>query len=219
VPQQRLTIRRESTAHQVATVLRREVLAGRMAAGEPLREHALARQFEISRNTLREAIQVLVQEGLAERHLHRGAVVRRPTAQDVKDLLLVRSLVERAAVRAATGSPRPPDLRERLDAIHRAAAERDIAALVEADLDFHRRLIAAMDSPRLLAIFAGLETVTRLAIGVASALEVDPEAVAREHDELFEAIERGDAEDADRLICRHLDDAYERIEAALAQES
>jgi DNA-binding GntR family transcriptional regulator len=214
--EQRLTIRRESTAHQVAAVLRAEILAGRIKADAPLREQFLATQFQVSRNTLREAIHVLVQEGLVVRQLHRGAIVRRPTAEELADVLRVRSLVEREAVRAAVASGEMAGLRESLDAIHAAAADGDIAALVRADLGFHRRLAELTGSPRLVEIFDSLEAVTRLCIGIASALEVDPESVARQHDELMDALERRDAEDADRLIRRHLDEAYEQLETALA---
>ncbi|MCT9929962.1 GntR family transcriptional regulator [Planotetraspora sp. A-T 1434] len=59
--------RRADRARQVADLLRREVLHGSFGDGHLPLEAALAREFGTSRNTIREALDLLRDEGLIER--------------------------------------------------------------------------------------------------------------------------------------------------------
>jgi DNA-binding GntR family transcriptional regulator len=68
-----LQLRRESTAQQVASALRELIVTGGLPSGAHLREAALAQQLGVSRNTVREAVQILVSDGLVRREMHRGA--------------------------------------------------------------------------------------------------------------------------------------------------
>ncbi|GGQ76050.1 GntR family transcriptional regulator [Couchioplanes azureus] len=59
--------RRADRARQVADVLRHQVLAGAFPGGQLPREAQLCRDFDVSRNTVREALALLAGEGLVER--------------------------------------------------------------------------------------------------------------------------------------------------------
>jgi DNA-binding GntR family transcriptional regulator len=78
-----LDVQLESTAEQVAAALREAIIDGRLAHGSYLREAALSKRFNVSRNTIREATQILVGERLATRQMHRGAYVSRIGVDDV----------------------------------------------------------------------------------------------------------------------------------------
>lgn len=67
--------RRADRARQVADVLRHQVLAGFFAQGQLPREAQLCRDFEVSRNTVREALALLTGEGLVERSPGVGTTV------------------------------------------------------------------------------------------------------------------------------------------------
>src|SRR6478672_2065019 len=82
-------LRRESTAEQVAAALRELIVSARLAPGTHLREGPLASQLGVSRNTVREAVQILVSRGLVTREIHRCAYVARLTVDDVHDLFRV----------------------------------------------------------------------------------------------------------------------------------
>src|SRR3712207_5450747 len=94
-----LRLRRESTAEQVAGALRDLIVGGGLAPGTRLREAPLSQQLGVSRNTLREALHILVSQGLVRHQAHRGAYVAELDADDVRDIFRVRRLVELAAVR------------------------------------------------------------------------------------------------------------------------
>ena len=67
-----LSIRRVSTADQVASLMRQRILRGEFKPGTSLREVVIAAAIGVSRNTLREALRILVQEGLVRHSVHRG---------------------------------------------------------------------------------------------------------------------------------------------------
>jgi DNA-binding transcriptional regulator YhcF (GntR family) len=100
-------LNRKSVAEQVVGVLREEILRGNLEPGTPLPEVALAQSFGVSRNTVREAIRSLVNEGLARHHMHRGAVVTEQTVEDIADIHQARSVVELAAIEGLTRDPKP----------------------------------------------------------------------------------------------------------------
>src|SRR5437899_508540 len=87
-----------SSAQQVADTLRERLASGHFGSGTPLREAALAQEFDVSRNTLREGIRLLVAEGLVEQQLYSGAVVATFGPAEVRDLYLVRRTIEVRAV-------------------------------------------------------------------------------------------------------------------------
>jgi DNA-binding GntR family transcriptional regulator len=211
-------IERTSTAAQVAEALRGLILGGELAPGTSLTEVKLATAFGTSRNTIREALQTLVWEGLATQSAQRPAVVTRLSTEDVRDIFRVRRTVELTAIDAsARATP------EQLEAL-RATVERiatlasgDLTALVEADVRFHRALVALIGSPRLDRMFGQLASEMRLCMAVTDHPAAFPqEEIVAEHRELYELIAAGERARCRKLLLHHLDESERRIEAALA---
>jgi DNA-binding GntR family transcriptional regulator len=67
-----------STVDRVADELRRAVFEGELESGTPLREHGLAESLGVGRSTVREALTILVAEGLATRAPNKGVAVATP---------------------------------------------------------------------------------------------------------------------------------------------
>src|ERR687890_2689420 len=88
-----------STVDRVADELRRAVFDGELESGTPLREVALAASLGVSRPTVREALGVLVLEGLATREPNRGVSVTSPDPGSVRDVCQARTVLELAGVR------------------------------------------------------------------------------------------------------------------------
>ncbi|MEZ5096558.1 MAG: GntR family transcriptional regulator [Nocardioides sp.] len=74
-----LSLTLSSTVDRVAEELRRAVFEGELESGTPLREVALADSLGVARSTVREALGVLVAEGIATREPNRGVWVTSPT--------------------------------------------------------------------------------------------------------------------------------------------
>ena len=90
-------VSRRSTAEIVADRIRAAIMRGTFAPGTQLGEVDLANRLGVSRGPLREAMQRLVAEGLLRSERHRGLFVRELGPDDVRDVYLARTAVERAA--------------------------------------------------------------------------------------------------------------------------
>ena len=76
-------IEEESVTERIVTQIRDKIICGDLAPGTPLTEADLTKAFDVSRNTLREALRQICREGLAVHYRHRGVVVRTLTRTDV----------------------------------------------------------------------------------------------------------------------------------------
>src|ERR671910_3881669 len=81
-----------STVDRVAAELRRAVFDGELESGTALREVALAESLGVSRPTVREALTVLVADGLATREPHRGVSVSTPDPESIGDVSRAREV-------------------------------------------------------------------------------------------------------------------------------
>jgi DNA-binding GntR family transcriptional regulator len=208
-------LQRVSTVEALTKALRDQVLDGTLAADTPLREAELCEAFGVSRHTVRTALRALGHEGLARLEPNRGAFVPELTADDVDDLFRLRSALELTAVRTLAEEPRRREsARRAAQALQAIPEDASWTAVRDADLGFHRALVDALASPRVTRTYAALMTELRLSfLQLQQELE-DHRDVARQHTEILDAIESGDAGEAARLLQVHLDEARESIAGA-----
>jgi DNA-binding GntR family transcriptional regulator len=95
--------------------LLKEIVNGQMRSGEHLVTQTLARRFGVSHTPVREALVTLAGMGLVDVAPNRGAIVRRVTAREVREICQVRRALECEAVRLACGRIDRDQL-DRLDA-------------------------------------------------------------------------------------------------------
>lgn len=152
-------------AATVADQLRERISRGELPPGTPLRDAQLAGELGVSRNTLREAVRLLVHEGLAIHQLYKGAAVKRLEVADVHDIYAARRCIELRAVEESVYSST-----EALDALDRRVAEAERAAAAEhwneagtCSLGFHRAVVHLLGSTRLDRFFDTIAAQLRLA--------------------------------------------------------
>jgi DNA-binding GntR family transcriptional regulator len=207
-------VSRESTASIIARQLRNAIMQGILTPGTQLGETDLANRLKVSRGPLREAMQRLVQEGLLRSEHNRGLFVIELDADDVRDIYLARSAIERAAV-ATIIERDPTGTARRLEKAHRsmvtAARRGDLKALSDADLAFHQLLVEESGSPRLRRMHDTLLVETRMCIAALEQTCQVPEATVSEHGAMVEAIRDRDLERLDKLITAHTSDALSRL--------
>lgn len=208
--------RRQSTAEHIAEELRSAILSGRLEPGTQLGEVDLAETFEVSRGPVREALQRLVSEGLAEALLNRGVFVIELTVDDIIDVYQTRGVIELGALdlimtnnlRDAAHAALEPSLNR----MREAAREGDASGVSNADQQFHEDLVACANSPRLTRAMRTLLAETRIALGELEETYADLSTQVREHEQLREAIAKASAFEITTLLREHLNDAVERLE-------
>ncbi|WP_270936601.1 GntR family transcriptional regulator [Falsiroseomonas oryzae] len=194
-------------AEALAQRLADEIVSGRLTPGTPLEEVPLAAAHGVSRTPVREALRRLESSGLVETRPRRGAVVARPQPQRLREMFAVMAELEALAAAACARAMKPGDRRE-LEALHRRMAamvrEPDIAGYRAANVAFHQALYAGARNGYLAELAA--DTRRRLAPFRAAQLEA-PDRLRRSHEEhggILTAIQRGEAEEAARLVREHL---------------
>jgi DNA-binding GntR family transcriptional regulator len=212
-PMQGLEIKRASAVDQVVDALREMILRGELAPGTPLREIQMAETIGISRNTVRDAVRALAREGLVTHTMHRGATVTRLVESDVIDVYRVRERIETQAIAASESATvdQLAELEDALRELERAANAGDWARVVEADCNFHRRLVSFLGSPRLDRFYDTIQGEVRLCLTIVDRASDDPRALIGEHRELFDLIARGERERCSARLTEHLHEAEERL--------
>lgn len=101
-----------AAAEGLVAELQRRILVGEYAPGTRLRQELLAEEFGVSRMPVRTALLVLHDRGLVEAIPRRGAVVRGPSADDIREAYIVRAELEGLAAELAAQQIPDEELRE-----------------------------------------------------------------------------------------------------------
>ncbi|GAA3830419.1 GntR family transcriptional regulator [Nocardioides panacisoli] len=214
-----LSVEHASTVERVAAELRRAVFEGELESGTPLREIALAESLGVSRPTVREALTVLVGEGLATREPHRGVSVATPRADSVRDVCRARWVLEGAGVLAwATADDvRRQRVRSTLEAYTTAVrtGQASYEELNERHLAFHVSLVELTGSPRLVQMAEALMDELKLALAQVDRIRRNAHDQADSHEGLVRLLEVADIDAAHEFLRRHIDDAADEIIEAL----
>lgn len=206
-------VSRPPTAAIIAERIRSAIIEGPFAPGEQLGEAQLAAAFGVSRGPVREALQRLIQEGLLRSEPNRGVFVVRLDEEDLRDIYYARAIVERAAALRLLEAKDPQDLNELercVDAMRRAARDRDAATVATWDLQFHKALTDAARSKRLTRMFETLITETRIALSSGGQEPHLDKTVIDEHGDLLDALRAGDRRRTLSLVERHMDSGIRR---------
>ncbi len=213
-----LHLEHSSTVERVTQELRRAVFDGELESGTPLRELALADSLGVSRPTVREALTVLVAEGLATREPNRGVSVSTPEADSVSDVCHARWILEGAGVRRwPEASQEQRELvRTTLEAYTSAVREgASYQELNERHLSFHVSLVGLTGSERLVHMADSLMDELKLALAQVDRIRRNAHGQADSHAALVRLLEAGDIDAAHGFLAQHLADAEASIIAAL----
>lgn len=164
---------RETTPVRIAAALRAEIARGALPPGTRLPEMEFTAAFGVSRHTLREAISLLVAEGLLTRASFKGVEVTKLSAADVRDIYAARRLIELTAVDALERAP-PALMEALLSAIRTAVAvplSADSQSMNQADIAVHLALVATHRSKRITAAYKALMAESQILLVRAYAAE------------------------------------------------
>jgi DNA-binding GntR family transcriptional regulator len=191
---------RKSCANQVYSVLKTDIMEGRLAPGALLSESSLATRFGVSRTPVREALGVLSSDGLVTTLPQRGHVVNSVSVSEVLDAFRLREILEVEAVGQAVRRITEWEINHLRDLI----AIRDAADLADINREFHTA-IARASGNRLLVDF-----IDRLLISMQRVLIMDPhvtnwtEEGFLEEQAIVDALAARDEEGACRNVSRHI---------------
>jgi DNA-binding GntR family transcriptional regulator len=135
----------------LAKRLRDEISSGALPPGTRIIEGTWGRKLGVAQGSIREAINLLAQEGFVAKVSGRSARVVSLNEQDVLQLYELRGAMEGLAARlAAAQRADVATLQEMVDAMRRASKKNRTADLVDADREFHLELCRISGNPHLV---------------------------------------------------------------------
>jgi DNA-binding GntR family transcriptional regulator len=209
--------RHPSAADRVYDHVRAGILDRRYADHDLLSEGDIALETGVSRTPVREALLRLESDGMVRLLPKRGALVLPVTAQEWRDVLATRLLIENHCTASAITSGRGPAVALALSTpladLRAAAGAGDIAGYTAADREFHATIVAADGNSILIKVYAGLRD-RQLRMGATTMRTADgqPDSVRMavtisDHEAIAAAIGAADLPLARRLTDEHLANA------------
>jgi DNA-binding GntR family transcriptional regulator len=205
----------DSLSKKAYEAIRKSILSGDWKIGEIYNEKAIAADLGISRTPVREALLELASQGLIIFLPRRGLMVNRFTRCDVDEIFELRKAIELAAVVKITKASPPFDLFEIEESLllqKKTAKQKDYTAFMEADRSFHTYFSKLTNNRRLIGILENLRDMIHLMGTKALSLEGRALAVIEEHQAIFEAVKKGNVEEARRAMEIHLEKSKEAVE-------
>jgi DNA-binding GntR family transcriptional regulator len=196
-----------SSTRAIVEALTRAIVEHRLLPGAKLAEQKLADHFGVSRTIVRQALFQLSQNKLIRLEPARGAFVAAPSADEARQVFIVRRMIETEMTRAFMNEVDPVKiaaLREHIAREREALNKEDVPGRTELLGDFHVLMAQLMGNTVLAQILQ--ELISRCAlITLMYQSRAQAEHSTDEHEGLVNAMERGHADEAVRLMQEHLD--------------
>ena len=204
--------------------LKERIMEGTLKPGEKLNERELAKQANVSRTPIREALKKLEYEGFVETLRHRGAFVKNysPEALDVLHKMLFR--MESLALEIAAPKLRKPDfvrLQKMLSSMQSEVAEHDTKRFISLNMKFHLFFAEKTGSTELSRTIALLLGQIMRLLYVRIAIGSDATLYIEEHQEILNALQGKNGKSPVETLEKHIERSrqsvlrfYENLELA-----
>lgn len=194
--------------------IREDILNGKYKQHEELKEATIGAELGVSRTPVREAFRQLELEGLLKMVPNKGVYVTGITAKDVKDIYMIRSVLEGMCARWATEHISKALLDEMEENVYLSEFHEEkghYEQMAELDNRFHEILYEACDSKMLEHSLRDFHQYVYRIRKMTLSSANRGKASTHEHRQIMDAIKAGDAAKAEQLANLHMINAYDNI--------
>jgi DNA-binding GntR family transcriptional regulator len=202
--------------HQIYTELRRSIIMGHRLPGEKIDVRQIARHYGTSITPIREALQMLNQEGLVTIRPHSGYLVTQLTLKQLRDLFDLREILELAAAERAARRITPEQLEEleRVSAGYTGDDDDSYARYTAENRRFHNLIAQATGNHELAETLGNLhDRLARFMV-----LRHAGETMHHSHAYIIEALRARDADAARQAMLDELNETREIVLDRVIQE-
>lgn len=231
------SIETKSLARQIADSLQSAIFSGDVKADDRLpSEHELAKKFDVSRPTIREALKILAARNLtrSQRGPTGGTFVKKPTQDEIREIITNTTTMlinsgeldfkyfhesryefETFCCRLAANRRKPEHLEKmKTECEIQKDPTTNHVEFCHSDVRFHRNIVDATGNPILRLIidpvFDALQPIFNMAIYRFR----DRDRIVSQHEQIKAAIENHDADKAVKVMVEQLDDLHEQMHKA-----
>src|SRR5215208_2101592 len=206
-------IQKRPLKEDIFDVLHQKIISGVYKPGDWLRQDDIATQLGVSMTPVREAFDLLVSAGLAERVPYRGVRVRAMSTRDVVEAYGLRLFLEAVIAQEAARNITPQqvtNLENILDEMKKHETLKDVSMERKSSREFHSAIAEATKNDLLIKLYAVVSNAFPDWL-LYEALFRYPELIAdsmastyREHVAIVDALKEGNADAAVRKSIEHL---------------
>jgi DNA-binding GntR family transcriptional regulator len=198
---------------RVASLIRDELIAGQLHAGQTLVEMDLAERLTASRNTVREALRQLLCEGLVTYQRNKGVTVRMMERTDIKDIYVIRRTLELQAINGGRYIKQEALARmlSSIETVESASRDDDWATAATHSLRFHQAIVSILGSRRFDSFFASIIAQLRLLFASAPDEKFFQQPWVERDRTIYQFLQAGQRDDAVELLTHYLDDSEQAL--------
>jgi DNA-binding GntR family transcriptional regulator len=218
VASDRRPIVRQNLHDVIVSRVRDMIIEGTLEAGSRIHEGNLGRELGVSRTPLREALKFLASEGLIELVPARGAVVRRFSAKDVQDSLIVLGNLEALAGRLAclhATDAEIGEVRVLHDDMMRLYAVRDRLPYFKLNQEIHASILRSCRNQALSYVHGILQSRLKRIRYIGNELQDKWAGAVADHEEIIAALETRDADRLALALEAHMAATWDRVRDVL----
>ncbi|MDQ1438945.1 MAG: hypothetical protein QOK43_2574 [Acidimicrobiaceae bacterium] len=210
-----------SMASGVYEQLKDAIVTCLVMPGENLHEADLAAQFNVSKTPIREALHLLRRDGFITSFARHGHQVAHMTVEDVREIFQLRLMVEPAMAALAAGAldeASVAELRGLAQVRYAHGDEKSYETFLLMTRRFHEIIAGASGNQRLMKLAQRLVEETERFLRLSLDADDASAQLARERDELVDAIAAGDGVRAERVCRAQIELSRQRIVDAIANK-
>ena len=199
---------RETLGELVAEQLRRSIWNREIEFGERLIESELSEKFDVSRNTIRDALKILEHEEMIIIKPRKGTYVSQFSKQDWQEIIELRSIVESFAfVRALPSLDEMhfTHLRNILDRMEGITESGNWNDLFDLDMAFHSYVVKLSGNSRIIKLYDSIQVQIRTFLLYLDKYYSNRQSFYEEQKDLFDALLTKDPEVVDKKIRTHIE--------------
>jgi len=184
----------------VYLILREDILTWRLSPNQRLKETELAERFDVSRTTIRRALETLKDEEWVTPDGKQGVKVVALTIENYYKFIELRIVLDTAAIQLAAINRTEKELADMRRYVKMSDTD-DLNVLYQADAGFHKAIYEATQNSYFIRLYdtIGVE-LARIKLYAAFQIDImKPEMrkrIIEEHQAILDAIENGDAKEA-----------------------
>ena len=199
---------------RIADALREQILSGTMVPGERIRQEELADEFGASRIPVREALRILVTDGLVTMVSNTGAWVSSLSQAECIEQYLIRERIEPLLLSESLPNLSPATIERLRELTAAMESATDVVTFMKFDREFHLLTYSGAPNGTLAEIIHRLWNTTQHYRRAYSELVrgTSLDVTHLEHRLLVDAISRGDVEDAERTLTGHIQRTRRELE-------
>ncbi|GGH76160.1 DNA-binding GntR family transcriptional regulator [Pullulanibacillus pueri] len=199
-------IQHNSISTQVYLSLKKAIIEGKLPPGERLIVLEIADRFEISQAPVREALERLKQEELIIGKRNKGSVVSNISSKEIKDIFVLREMIEGFAVRETHPQLKEADYRYLENTIMEmgeAIKQNEMLKILEHDMAFHGFFYERCHNDAVLDLWNRMKIKVMRFMAISNKLR-STDGLVRGHLDLIKVLKTGDLEIIEEKFVDHM---------------